>query len=101
VTRLCSETYRGEPCRNEPRVSPMGTVHAFCPRCEARLMRDAFGHSWVERATSETLPSLCVGGVPVPASGGPLLSRRGVVPPAAASPAQQAASKAPAGMGAR
>jgi hypothetical protein len=76
-------------------------------------MRDAFGiRSWAERATSETLPSLCVGGVPVidiqPASVPPALagaphhgsaqSRRDVevtlTGPASASPAQRGAAMA-------
>lgn len=42
--------------------------HAHCQSCESRLLREAFGPvAWHERAATNTLPPLVVGGVDLPA----------------------------------
>jgi hypothetical protein len=52
--------------------SPSGTRHAHCQQHEDRLLREAFGPvSWTERAMSNTLPPLVVGGVPADLPQGP------------------------------
>jgi hypothetical protein len=41
-----------------------GIVHAYCPACEARLLREAFGPvSWHDRARHNSLPTSVVGGI--------------------------------------
>jgi hypothetical protein len=46
--------------------SPSGTRHAHCQQHEDQLLREAFGPvSWTQRAMSNTLPPLVVGGVPL------------------------------------
>lgn len=51
-------------CNRAAPVSPSGTLHAHCAQHEARLTREAFGPvSWTDRALTNTLPPLVVGGV--------------------------------------
>lgn len=46
--------------------SAAGIRRAHCLACETRLLREAFGPiGWAERALTNTLPSLVVGGVPI------------------------------------
>lgn len=43
-----------------------GTSHVHCAACETRLLGEAFGPvSWTDRALTNTLPGLVVGGIPI------------------------------------
>jgi hypothetical protein len=54
-----------EGCRRERLpVSPGGSVHSMCSVHERRVVAEAFGAvSWQDRAITNTLPPMIVGGV--------------------------------------
>lgn len=50
-------------CRREPMATVNGNAHAHCAEHEARLLRELFGPvSWHDRARTNTLPALVIGG---------------------------------------
>ena len=52
-------------CQRAPIPSASGIVHAHCLDHERRLLAEAFGPiAWQDRAATNTLPPLAVGGIP-------------------------------------